>query len=185
MCVCVCVQELGPIVLNLPFCEPLWKLLLGIPLNLMDLQLLDPTEFRSLMTILDMDIDGYIFETFTWQFHQTAHVPAPPVSAAGFGVGTGYVAPSPSGTGAGGVSTPRAGAGAGAASPPMRGFGGESGDGAGASGAASSTPVAPASPMAAAEAPEEPQTVSIPLKPGGNHLKVCDTHAHTHMYVGR
>lgn len=39
-------RELGPITLNLPFCEALWKLLLGLPLNLMDLQLLDPTEFR-------------------------------------------------------------------------------------------------------------------------------------------
>jgi len=39
-------KELGTITLNLSFCEPFWKLLLGIPLNLMDLQLLDPTEFR-------------------------------------------------------------------------------------------------------------------------------------------
>lgn len=69
-------KELGPITLNLQFCEPLWKLLLGIPLNLMDLQLLDPTEFRSLMQVLEMDIDGLIFETFTWNFQQ-------PVSSAG------------------------------------------------------------------------------------------------------
>ena len=31
-------KELGPVTLNLSFCEPFWKLLLGIPLNLMDLQ---------------------------------------------------------------------------------------------------------------------------------------------------
>lgn len=51
-------KELGPICLNLTFAEPFWKLLLGIPLSLMDLQMLDPTEFRSLMHILGMDIDG-------------------------------------------------------------------------------------------------------------------------------
>lgn len=51
-------KELGPVVLNLNFCEPFWKLLLGIPLGLMDLQALDPTEFRSLMQILELDIDG-------------------------------------------------------------------------------------------------------------------------------
>lgn len=51
-------KELGPVVLNLNFCEPFWKLLLGIPLGLMDLQGLDPTEFRSLMQILQLDIDG-------------------------------------------------------------------------------------------------------------------------------
>ena len=43
-------KELGTITLNLSFCEPFWKLLLGIPLNLMDLQLLDPTEFRFEMS---------------------------------------------------------------------------------------------------------------------------------------
>lgn len=51
-------KELGPITLNLQFCEPFWKLLLGIPLSLMDLQALDPTEWRSLTHILQMDIDG-------------------------------------------------------------------------------------------------------------------------------
>ncbi|GFH13527.1 uncharacterized protein HaLaN_09427 [Haematococcus lacustris] len=83
-------KELGPITLNLPLCEPLWKLLLGCPLNLMDLQLLDPTEFRSLMSILDMDIDGLIFETFAWNFHHASAAPgqAPPLSSscAGFSV---------------------------------------------------------------------------------------------------
>lgn len=53
-------KELGPVVLNLAFCEPFWKLLLGIPLGLMDLQALDPTEFRSLMQILQLDIDGCV-----------------------------------------------------------------------------------------------------------------------------
>lgn len=51
-------KELGPVVLNLNYCEPFWKLLLGIPLGLMDLQALDPTEFRSLMQILQLEIDG-------------------------------------------------------------------------------------------------------------------------------
>ncbi|KAF8073005.1 E3 ubiquitin-protein ligase TOM1-like [Scenedesmus sp. PABB004] len=64
-------KELGPVVLNLSFCEPFWKLLLGIPLGLMDLQALDPTEFRSLMQLLQLDIDGLIFETFTWNFQHT------------------------------------------------------------------------------------------------------------------
>ncbi|WIA29279.1 hypothetical protein OEZ86_011784 [Tetradesmus obliquus] len=64
-------KELGPVVLNLSFCEPFWKLLLGIPLGLMDLQALDPTEFRSLMQILQLDIDGLIFENFTWNFQHT------------------------------------------------------------------------------------------------------------------
>lgn len=61
-------KELGPITLNLPVCEPFWKLLLGNPLSLVDLQQLDPTEFRSLMSILSMDIDGLIFENFVWSF---------------------------------------------------------------------------------------------------------------------
>ncbi len=61
-------KELGPITLNLPLCEPFWKLLLGNPLSLVDLQQLDPTEFRSLMSILSMDIDGLIFENFVWAF---------------------------------------------------------------------------------------------------------------------
>ncbi len=51
-------QELGPITLNLALAEPFWKMLLGLPLSLMDLQALDPPEFRSLMHILGMDIDG-------------------------------------------------------------------------------------------------------------------------------
>lgn len=64
-------KELGPITLNLQLCEPFWKLLLGIPLSLLDMQLLDMTEFRSLMQLLEIDIDGLIFETFTWNFqHQ-------------------------------------------------------------------------------------------------------------------
>lgn len=70
--ICDTGKEVGPIVLNLPFCEPFWKLLLGIPLNLMDLQLLDPTEFRSLMTVLGMDIDGLIFDSFSWSFTHPA-----------------------------------------------------------------------------------------------------------------
>lgn len=40
-------KELGSVMLNLCFSEPFWKLLLGQPLSLMDLQQLDPTEFRS------------------------------------------------------------------------------------------------------------------------------------------
>ena len=64
-------KELGPISLNLRFCEPFWKLLLGIPLSLMDLQALDPTEFRSLLQILEIDVDGLIFETFSWNFTHT------------------------------------------------------------------------------------------------------------------
>jgi E3 ubiquitin-protein ligase HUWE1 len=64
-------KELGPISLNLRFCEPFWKLLLGIPLSLMDLAALDPTEFRSLLQILELDVDGLIFETFTWAFTHT------------------------------------------------------------------------------------------------------------------
>lgn len=64
-------KELGPISLNLRFCEPFWKLLLGIPLSLMDLQALDPTEFRSLLQILELDVDGLIFETFSWNFTHT------------------------------------------------------------------------------------------------------------------
>jgi E3 ubiquitin-protein ligase HUWE1 len=64
-------KELGPISLNLRFCEPFWKLMLGIPVSLMDLQALDPTEFRSLLQILELDIDGLIFETFAWNFTHT------------------------------------------------------------------------------------------------------------------
>ncbi len=65
-------KELGPISLNLRFCEPFWKLLLGIPLSMMDLQSLDPTEFRSIMQVLGMDIEGVIFETFTWNFEHSS-----------------------------------------------------------------------------------------------------------------
>jgi hypothetical protein len=76
-------KELGSITLNLPLCEPFWKLLLGAPLSLVDLQQLDPTEFRSLMSILSMDIDGLIFENFVWTFHH------PNAGAAGAGGGAG------------------------------------------------------------------------------------------------
>jgi hypothetical protein len=61
-------KDLGTVTLNLHFAEPLWKLVLGVPLTLMDLQVLDPTEFRSLMQMLEMDIDGLIFEQFVWNF---------------------------------------------------------------------------------------------------------------------
>ncbi|KAL6764531.1 hypothetical protein V8C86DRAFT_1783030 [Haematococcus lacustris] len=139
-------KELGPITLNLPLCEPLWKLLLGCPLNLMDLQLLDPTEFRSLMSILDMDIDGLIFETFAWNFHHASAAPgqAPPLSSscAGFSVGSGSEAAA-----AAEVSTPTAG-----------GFG---------------VPTMQSSPFAGAEH-DDAMVTSIPLKPGGTHLKVTN-----------
>jgi HECT-domain (ubiquitin-transferase) len=62
-------KELGPITLNLNFCDPFWKLLLGQPLSLMDLQSLDATEFRSLMQLMNFDIDGLVFENFAWSFH--------------------------------------------------------------------------------------------------------------------
>jgi E3 ubiquitin-protein ligase HUWE1 len=61
-------KDLGTVTLNLQFAEPLWKLMLGVPLTLMDLQVLDPTEFRSLMQMLEMDVDGLIFEQFVWNF---------------------------------------------------------------------------------------------------------------------
>ncbi len=69
-------KELGPISLNLRFCEPFWKLLLGIPLSMMDLQSLDPTEFRSIVQVLGMDIEGVIFETFTWSFEHASKAAA-------------------------------------------------------------------------------------------------------------
>jgi E3 ubiquitin-protein ligase HUWE1 len=69
-------KELGPISLNLRFCEPFWKLLLGIPLSLVDLQSLDPTEFRSIVQVLGMDIEGVIFENFTWSFEHASKASA-------------------------------------------------------------------------------------------------------------
>ncbi|KAJ9531877.1 hypothetical protein QJQ45_022018 [Haematococcus lacustris] len=211
-------KELGPITLNLPLCEPLWKLLLGCPLNLMDLQLLDPTEFRSLMSILDMDIDGLIFETFAWNFHHASAAPgqAPPLSSscAGFSVGSGYVAPTPfqpppspsaqhhrqhhhsgavglpaggpadAGPSMSGISMPsfaadqpgsssshraaylvlpplnssEAAAAAEVSTPTAGGFG---------------VPTMQSSPFAGAEH-EDAMVTSIPLKPGGTHLKVTN-----------
>jgi hypothetical protein len=46
-------KELGTVTLNLAFAEPFWKLLLGIPLNLMDLQVGVLSEWFELgMTVL-------------------------------------------------------------------------------------------------------------------------------------
>jgi hypothetical protein len=44
------------------------KMLLGQSLTLKDLQCLDTTEFRSLTSLLDMNLDGMIFENFCWNF---------------------------------------------------------------------------------------------------------------------
>ncbi|KAI8465955.1 MAG: hypothetical protein J3K34DRAFT_371153 [Monoraphidium minutum] len=122
-------KELGPISLNLRFCEPFWKLMLGIPLSLMDLQALDPTEFRSLLQILQLDIDGLIFEAFAWNFTHT-----------------------------------RRGGGAGAG--------------------AKDEPEVPALPSGASPFSGDSSTrveASIPLKPGGGHVKV--TNANKREYV--
>jgi hypothetical protein len=127
-------KELGPISLNLRFCEPFWKLLLGIPLSLMDLQALDPTEFRSLLAILGLDVDGLIFETFAWSFSHTRR-----------------------GGGGGGASS-----------------GGAKGD----------EPEVPALPSGASPFAGDASTrvdASIPLKPGGAHVRV--TNANKREYV--
>ncbi len=177
-------KELGPITLNLPFVEPLWKLLLGHPLGLTDLQQLDPTEFRSLMSLLDMDIDGLIFETFTWAYHhQPAALPQPPlaVSATGFGVGAGYVPPAPPGATAGAApGTPRGGGVASASNAQLHSPKAGGGDGGGASGgfdaeAAAGGAEGPSGAMGGGNAGGlgAQHSVNIPLKPGGNHLKVC------------
>ena len=140
-------RELGTITLNLSFCEPFWKLLLGIPLNLMDLQLLDPTEFRSLMSLLDMDIDGMIFENFTWNFHHS-NLPSAAVAGA---AGSGYspLHPHPqydeqaAGTPTSTATTPVGGSSFAPAASPF------SGD-------------------------DDTAVTSLPLKPGGNHLRVTN-----------
>jgi protein-L-isoaspartate O-methyltransferase len=127
-------KELGPISLNLRFCEPFWKLLLGIPLSLMDLQALDPTEFRSLLAILGMDVDGLIFESFAWSFAHT-----------------------------------RRGGAAGAGGPGAKGDEPE----------VPALPASGASPFAGDASTRV--EASIPLKPGGAHVRV--TNANKREYV--
>jgi hypothetical protein len=120
------------------------------------------------MSILDMDIDGLIFETFAWNFHHacmagsSSHVP---------GVQHPYAAvplPGASGAGAAGPSA------SGPSAVPTRMQHG--GDGPSASGANTPTKAQPstsmpASPFGAMET-EDSSSTSIPLKPGGTHLKV-------------
>lgn len=159
-------KELGPVTLNLPFCEPLWKLLLGIPLNLMDLQQMDPTELRSLMSILDMDIDGLIFETFSWSFHHnsTAVSGAMGSTQAGFGVGAGYVAPSGPSASSTASLTP-------ALSTALTA---EVGEVSTPTGAQIMAGGANTSPFAVGNDGEDNLVASIPLKPGGTHIKVTN-----------
>lgn len=57
-----------------------------------DLQSLDPTEFRSLMELLNMDIDGVLFETFSWTIQHAT--PAEQQAAGGPGAS---VSPIPGG----------------------------------------------------------------------------------------
>ncbi|KAG2432997.1 hypothetical protein HXX76_008725 [Chlamydomonas incerta] len=141
-------KELGPITLNLPLCEPFWKLLLGNPLSLVDLQQLDPTEFRSLMSILSMDIDGLIFENFVWAFQH----PSAGSAAAGNMFASAVPAASTATGGAAAdneVSTPTN---AGAAVSAM----------------------AAASPFACCDN-DDVCANAIPLKPGGKHIKVTNS----------
>ncbi|EFJ44240.1 hypothetical protein VOLCADRAFT_82866 [Volvox carteri f. nagariensis] len=146
-------KELGPITLNLPLCEPFWKLLLGNPLSLVDLQQLDPTEFRSLMSILSMDIDGLIFENFVWSFQH-------PNAAAG---------------GANQVATALAGAGAGMLSQaPSTVPDAEASTPTNSNTLAASTAGAAASPFACCDN-DDVSANAIPLKPGGKHIKVTNS----------
>eukprot|EP00955_Chlamydomonas_euryale_P054866 355968-Chlamydomonas_euryale.AAC.4 len=166
-------RELGTITLNLNFAEPFWKLLLGIPLNLMDLQLLDPTEFRSLMSLLDMDIDGLIFENFTWSFHHSnLPAPQPPAPALLLGGATAGT------SGSGGASGAATGSGTNANTG-----GGNCGDeascsgtptaAAGAAGSVFAPGGASASPFSGA-GDDKPAVTHIPLKPGGSHLRMTN-----------
>jgi hypothetical protein len=156
------------------------------------------------MSILDMDIDGLIFETFTWNFHHTraatGHGPSDrhpgagagssSAAAAGFGVGAGYVGPLPSQAAAGSGTQPSTSAPAAATTstfppPPLAVGGSGAFDVSGlpltpAGGMSElSTPTGAQAPAAASASPfaaadqDEAMMTSIPLKPGGNHLKVC------------
>lgn len=88
--------SLGPISLNLRFAAPLWKLLLGEPLGLADLEHVDPTEARSLAALGGMRVEGALFETFTWCFTDARR------AAAGSADGNGGRRSSASGGGASG-----------------------------------------------------------------------------------
>lgn len=190
-------KELGTITLNLNLCEPFWKLLLGIPLNLMDLQLMDPTEFRSLMSLLDMDIDGLIFEAFTWNFHHSNLPTAAQAQAAAGGQAAPHAVQAQQQQGQGNVATTVAGGGddaescantptAGAAAASSSSFApSSSGAGAaaaGASGPSFSASTAPSLAAAAASSAspfsgntdEDTAVTVIPLKPGGTHVRVSN-----------
>ncbi|GLI63892.1 hypothetical protein VaNZ11_007009 [Volvox africanus] len=146
-------KELGPITLNLPLCEPFWKLLLGNPLSLVDLQQLDPTEFRSLMSILSMDIDGLIFENFVWSFqHPNAAAGSATQVASALAVAGGGTSTQASN------SVPDT-----EASTPTN-----------ASSMAASTAAAAASPFACCDN-DEICANAIALKPGGKHIKVTNS----------
>ncbi len=123
------------------------------------------------MSILDMDIDGLIFETFAWAFHHacaagSAHhdpskqhpfaaVPLPNPSAAAGSSGAG----------------PASGPSALPAHMQLHEGGGGSNSGANTPTKQPITSNAAASPFSAMES-EDASVTSIPLKPGGTHLKV-------------
>eukprot|EP00798_Chlamydomonas_sp_ICE-L_P005097 gene5097-34897_t len=168
-------KELGSITLSLLFCEPFWKLLLGIPLNLMDLQLLDPTEFRSLMSILDMDIEGLIFETFSWNFHHSSLASGGANNnSPGFTQSTSVNSPVSNPTGL--PATPQA--------SPLRPTASLPSSLPTQENAEESIPTTPTTSAAAAASASSPfggqraervdAVSSIPLKPGGGHLKVTN-----------
>lgn len=168
------------------------------------------------MSILDMDIDGLIFETFSWNFHHTRVAAGHNAGGgggpgAGLGVGAGYVGPLPqvsvappapasvqqgaSKAGPSGSSSQHAPSLSAPASlfPPPSLMISTGSDQAAASGpqglwqvpptppggpseigtptGAQAPAAASASPFAAAEL-DEAMVTSIPLKPGGTHLKV-------------
>ena len=109
------------------------------------------------MSLLDMDIDGMIFETFAWNFH---HSNLPSAAAASGGPLHPHPDPGES-SGAGPSSaTASAAAGLGGCTTPTS--------------ASAGGPFAPAASPFSGATDEDAAVTSIPLKPGGNHLRVTN-----------
>ena len=119
------------------------------------------------MSLLDMDIDGMIFETFAWNFH---HSNLPSAAASG---GPLHPHPDPgessSAAGPSSATAASSAAAAGCGTPTSA-----TGAGGGGGGPFALLPTcAAASPFSGAT-DDDAAVTSIPLKPGGNHLRVTN-----------
>ena len=113
------------------------------------------------MSLLDMDIDGMIFETFTWNFHHS-NLPSSTASLAN----ASPLHPHHDGNDGGGGLAPATVAAGGSGTPTSM---------AAAAGSSNGGPSAPSASSPFSGATDEDSAVTLlPLKPGGNHLRVTN-----------